>query len=257
MPHSGAMGSTVVSLGSDMLLAIFMTLILATGEGPMHAALGATEAPPTLRAAFTVELRSAMAQQVVEYDPRRPLQDRWRVIIREGEDPELDAVAANWAADPSPDARLFADDLRSSLGRSVEVNTDGPAWRLSFQHQPNQNDTEFDVWAANRLRATAWLDPVGERFLQIDYKLPRPVSGPTGGKLTRYSQSYFLKTEPRWGLSYVSGFAIDLEARIALRRIQRQYSAEVTDIYLFFASTAAEEAFLAGQQVTGSSGVAR
>ncbi len=240
-----------------MLFAIFMTLILATGEGPMHAALGATEAPPTLRAAFTVELRSEAARQVIEYDPRRPPASRWQVLAREGNDPELDAVAANWAADPSPDARLFADDLRASLGRSVEVDTDGAAWRLAFRHQPNQNDTEYDIWAANRLRATAWLDPVGERFVKIDYELPRPVSGPSGGKLTRYSQSYFLKTEPRWGLSYVSGFAIDLEARVALRRIQRRYSAEVTDVYLFFASMEAEEAFLLSQQTTGSSGETR
>lgn len=241
-----------------MLLAIFMTLILATGEGPMHAALGATEAPPTLRAAFTVELKSADARQVIDYDPRRPLRDRWQVVSREGSDKELDAVADNWAADPSPDARLFADDLRASLGGSVEVDTDGPAWKLAFRHHPNQNDTEYDIWAANRLRATAWLDPVGERFLKIDYDLPRPVSGPSGGKLTRYSQSYFLKTEPRWGLSYVSGFVIDLEARVALRRIEKRYSADVTDVYLFFASIEAEEAFLASQTAgTGSSGGTR
>ncbi len=240
-----------------MLFAIFMTLILATGEGPMHAALAATEAPPTLRAAFTVELRSAQARQVAEYDPRRPLPERWQVTLREGDDPELDAVAANWAADPSPDARLFADDLRASLGRSVTVDTEGAAWRLAFRHQPNRNDTEFDIWAADRLQATAWLDPVGERFLKIDYDLPGPVAGPSGSKLTRYSQSYFLRTEPRWGLSYVSGFAIDLEARVALRRIERRYSAEVTDLYLFFASTTAEEEFLTSLQATGSSGGTR
>ena len=155
-------------------------------------------------------------------------------------DPELDQVAASWAAESAPDGRLFPDDLRESLGSQVEVNTDGDAWRLSFKHHPNYNDTEFDVWAAERLKATAWLDPVGERFQRIDYSLPKPVKGPSGGKLTRYEQSYELKTEPRWGFSYVSGFTIDLEAKAAFKRIERRFEAKVTDVYFFFASTDAE-----------------
>jgi hypothetical protein len=128
----------------------------------------------------------------------------------------------------------------ASLGPEVEVNTDGDAWRVSFRHHPNHNDSEFDVWAAEQLRATAWLDPVGERFQRIDYALPKPVKGPSGGRLLRYEQSYELKTEPRWGFSYVSGFTIDLEARAAFKRIERRYEARVTDVYFFFASTDAE-----------------
>ena len=100
-----------------------------------------------------------------------------------------------------------------------------------------------ESWAAERLKATAWLDPVGERFQRIDYSLPKPVKGPSGGKLTRYEQSYELKTEPRWGFSYVSGFTIDLEARAAFKRIERRFEAKVTDVYFFFASTDAEAAY--------------
>ncbi len=223
-----------------MWIAFLISLAMATGSGPMHAALEATEAPETLRAAFTVELASISSRQTYFYDPRLPAGARWVVIERLGHDPELDQVAASWGAEPAPDSRLFPDDLRESLGSQVEVNTDGDAWRLSFKHHPNYNDTEFDVWAAERLKATAWLDPVGERFQRIDYTLPKPVKGPSGGKLTRYEQSYHLKTEPRWGFSYVSGFTIDLEARAAFKRVERRFEAKVTDVHFFFASTDAE-----------------
>ncbi|MBA3067644.1 MAG: hypothetical protein FP825_04070 [Hyphomonas sp.] len=223
-----------------MLIALLISLAMATGSGPMHAALEATEAPETFRAAFTVELVSNSAQQTYSFDPRLPAGARWVTVARLGQDAELDQVAASWAAEVAPDGRLFPDDLRASLGPSVDVNTDGDAWRVSFRHHPNYNDSEFDVWAAERLKATAWLDPVGERFQRIEYTLPKPVRGPSGGKLTRYEQSYLLKTEPRWGFSYVSGFTIDLEAKAAFKRINRRFEARVTDIQFFFASPAAE-----------------
>lgn len=230
-----------------MLIAFLISLAMATGSGPMHAALEATEAPETFRAAFTVELISNQARQTYLYDPRLALGARWVLLERRGSDPELDQVAASWAAEAAPDGRLFPDDLRASLGPSVNVNTDGDAWRLSFRHHPNYNDTEFDVWAAERLKATAWLDPVGERFQRIDYTLPKPVKGPSGGKLTRYEQSYLLKTEPRWGFSYVSGYTIDLEAKAGFKRIERRFEARVTDVTFFFSSPLAEAEYDAGR----------
>jgi hypothetical protein len=138
-----------------MLFAFLVSLAMATGTGPMHAALEATEAPETLRAAFTVELESNEARHTYFFDPRLPVGARWVVLERTGNDPELDQVAASWAAEAAPDGRLFPDDLRESLGAQVQVNTDGASWRLNFKHHPNYNDTEFDVWAAERLAATA------------------------------------------------------------------------------------------------------
>lgn len=226
-----------------MLIAFLISLAMATGSGPMHSALEATEAPETLRAAFTVELESNSARYAYSFDPRRTPSERWLLVERRGQDPELEQVAANWAAEPAPDGRLFPDDLRASLGPSVDVNTDGAFWQLKFRHHPNHNDTEFDIWAAERLTATAFLDPIVERFQRIDYRLPKPVKGPSGGKLTKYEQSYHLKTEPRWGFSYVSGFTINLEARAAFKKIERHYEARVTDVNFFFASQAAEKAF--------------
>lgn len=243
-----------------LLHIILVSLTMTTGTGPMDAALEATEAPETFRAAFTVELRSQSARQVYSFDPRLPKSERWQLVSRQGRDEELDAVAANWASEAAPDGRLFPDDLRACLGQTVQVDTTGHAWRVGFRHHPNYNDNEFDRWAAERLQATAWLDPVGERFLQIDYSLPKAVNGPSGGKLTKYNQSYILSTEPRWGFSYVSGFSIDLEARAAFKRITRSYEAEVTDVQFFFASAEAEAAYqdahAAGTNVSLTAGFA-
>jgi hypothetical protein len=245
-----------------MWLALLMALTMVTGSGPMDEALSATEAPKTLRAAFTVELQSDHARRVYAFDPRKKGVERWQVVDWQGEDDELEEVAANWAAESAPDGRLFPDDLRASLGRSVNVNDEGHAWQISFRHTPSKNDGEFDVWAAQRLQATAWLDPVGERFLRIDYMLPKPVAGPEGGTLTKYNQSYFLRTEPRWGMSYVSGFSIELEARAAFRKIERRYSANIVKVDFFFASAEAQKAFedertAKPQLMTGLSGPAR
>lgn len=230
-----------------MLIVLLASFVMVTGSGPMDDALRATEAPKTLRAAFTVHLQSARAERIYRFDPRKEAGARWQVVSWRGEDDELEEVAADWAREKAPDGRLFPDDLRASLGAAVNVDDMGHAWRLSFRHMPSHNDGAFDVWAAERLQATAWLDPVGERFLRIDYRLPAPVRGPEGGRLTAYTQSWLIQTEPRWGMSYVAAFAIDLEAKAAFRTLRRNYSAKITNVEFFFASRDAEEAFEAAR----------
>ena len=152
-----------------MFLAFLASFIMMTQAPPLDAALTATEAPRTLRAAFTVELQSQHASRVYSYDPRNEKGARWQVVSWQGEDDELEEVAANWANEA--------------------------------------------------------------------------VAGPEGGKLTRYEQSYFIRTEPRWGMSYVSSFSIDLEARAAFRTISRRYSANIIQTEFFFASAEAETDF--------------
>ena len=100
-----------------------------------------------------------------------------------------------------------------------------------------------EVWAAGGLEAAAGVEPGGVRFLRNDSRRPHRVAGPEGGKLTRYEQSYFIRTEPRWGMSYVSSFSIDLEARAAFRTISRRYSANIVKTEFFFASAEAEADF--------------
>ena len=150
----------------DFLLSFAFPLV--TGAGPMDSALRATEAPETLRAAFTVEMTSSKARRTYTFDPREPEGRRWRLVIAAGEDADLDQAAAAWGAEIAPDGRLFPDDLRASFGAQVDVDDLGPAWRLTFQHAPSANDTALDVWAMQRLRAEAWLEPMNGRFLRID-----------------------------------------------------------------------------------------
>ena len=227
----------------DFLLSFAFPLV--TGAGPMDSALRATEAPETLRAAFTVEMTSSKARRTYTFDPREPEGRRWRLVIAAGEDADLDQAAAAWGAEIAPDGRLFPDDLRASLGARVDVDDLGPAWRLTFQHAPSANDTALDVWATQRLRAEAWLEPVNGRFLRIDYALPRPVRGQKGGRLTKFRQSYLLDSEPEWGLTYISQFALEFEAKAAFRTIRQNYKAEITEATFFFASRELEQQFTA------------
>lgn len=227
-----------------MSLLISLAFPLMTGAGPMDAALRATEAPETLRAAFTVEMTSSKARRTFTFDPREPENRRWRLVIASGEDADLDQAAAAWGAEIAPDGRLFPDDLRASLGAKVSVDDLGAAWRLKFQHAPSANDSALDVWATQRLQAEAWLEPLDGRFLRIDYTLPRAVRGPKGGRLTKFQQSYLLDTEPEWGLTYISQFALNFEAKAPFRTIRQNYKAEITEATFFFASAALEQQFV-------------
>ena len=227
-----------------MSLLLSFAFPLITGGGPMDAALRATEAPESLRAAFTVEMSTSKARRTFTFDPREPEGRRWRLVIAKGEDAELDQAAAAWGAEAAPDGRLFPDDLRASFGETVYVDDLGPAWRLKFHHAPSANDSALDIWATQRLQAEAWMEPINGRFLRIDYTLPRPVRGPKGGRLTRFEQSYLLESEPEWGLTYVSQFELNFEAKAAFRTIRQNYTAVITEATFFFASPELEQQFV-------------
>lgn len=229
---------------------------LSASSGPVDTALRATEAPETVRAAFTVELVSDSASRTFRYDPRLEEGERWTLLRRRGHDEDLDAAASSWAGDDAPDGRLFPDDLRPSIGPRVDVSDFGTAWRVAFRHKPSLNDTDIDVWFADRVDAEAWLDPVTQRFLRLDYDLPRPVRGPEGGRLTQFEQSYLLETDPVWGLSYVASYSLRLEARGGFRTIRRAYTATVTSIEVFFANSQAQADYEAARQSASGRGLA-
>jgi hypothetical protein len=227
-----------------MIATLLVTFTIASDAGPLNAALRATEAPKTLRAAFTVELASAEARQVFQFDPHLEAGARWQQVDGRGEDDELDQVAATWGAEAAPDGRLFPDDLRASFSAAVDVTDLGKAWRVGFQHQPSLNDGALDNWATQNMQATAWLDPVEDRFLRLDHALPAPVRGPNGGRVTRYEQTHWLETDPRYGLSFIAAFSVRLQARFGPRQVSRHYTARITQVEFFFASVTAETAFL-------------
>ena len=251
-PLAGRDGRNVLSVG----LLVAIAYELSASSGPVDTALRATEAPDTVRAAFTVELVSDTASRAVRYDPRREKGARWQVLRARGEDEDLDEAVSAWAGEGAPDGRLFPDDLRSSIGTRVEVSDFGTAWRVGFRHRPSLNDTDIDVWFADRVDAEAWLDPESGRFLRLDYDLPRPVRGPEGGRLTRFEQSYLLESDPVWGLSYVASYSVRLEARGGFRTIRRAYTATVTSIEIFFANPQAQTEYEAARQSASGPGLA-
>ncbi|MEO0883846.1 MAG: hypothetical protein AAFY34_14105 [Pseudomonadota bacterium] len=227
----------------------FLPLILFAADlsaqsQALEAALKATEAPIALRIAFDVELKSDSGRRVFSFDPRWPEGNQWRLTADEGEDAFLDEVAATWGAEAAPDGRLLPDDLRASMGEAPRITEIGDAWRFTFRHAPSANDGEFDVWAAERLQATAWLSPISERFLRIDYELPRPVSGPEGGRLLKFDQSYLLEPDPVFGFSLITSITVAFEARGGFRTIRRNYSSRILRAEVFFATPADEAAFL-------------
>ncbi|MEL7548122.1 MAG: hypothetical protein AAGJ84_15825 [Pseudomonadota bacterium] len=234
------------------LFPLALILVAPASADPLSDALAATEAPVSLRVAFDVELTSAAARQVFRFDPRWPEGRQWKLLEDEGEDAFLDEVAATWGAEVAPDGRLFPDDLRESIGDGLEIDTIGPAQRLRFRHSPSANDGEFDIWAAERLSATAWLSPEAGRFLRIDYALPRPVRGPEGGRLIRFDQSYFLENDPEFGVSLITAISVDFEARGGFRRIAKNYRARILKAEVFFATREEETRFLSSRNALAS-----
>ncbi|MEM9669075.1 MAG: hypothetical protein AAF950_09140 [Pseudomonadota bacterium] len=235
----------------------FLPLIVFGADLPadmqaLEMALKATEAPIALRIAFDVELRSDTGRRVFSFDPRWPEGDQWRISLDEGEDAFLDEVAAAWGAEAAPDGRLLPDDLRVSIGDAPQITEIGEAWRFTFRHAPSANDGEFDVWAAERLKATAWLSPETERFLRIDYELPRPVSGPEGGRLTKFDQSYLLEPDPVFGFSLITSIIIAFEAHGGFKTIRRNYSSRILRAEVFFATPEDESAFLSAANTLAS-----
>ncbi|MEM7663000.1 MAG: hypothetical protein AAF292_12210 [Pseudomonadota bacterium] len=232
---------------------IFFATDLPAEMQALEAALSATEAPIALRVAFDVELKSDNGRQVFSYDPRWPTGNQWRLVQDQGEDAFLDEVAATWGAEAAPDGRLLPDDLRASIDMAPRITEIGDAWRFTFRHAPSANDGEFDVWAAERLRATAWLSPVSERFLRIDYELPRPVSGPEGGRLLKFDQSYLLEPDPVFGFSLITSITVAFEARGGFKTIKRNYSSRILRAEVFFATPEDEAAFLSAANTLPSS----
>ena len=228
-------------------LILSMAFQISAQSGPVDAALQATEAPETFRAAFTVRLESDKAVRAFHYDPRLAPAKRWQLTEASGEDDDLDEVVAAWASEAAPDGRLFPDDLRPSLGPRVDVSDLGAAWRVTFRHLPSLNDSDLDVWFAERVDAEAWIDPESGRFLRLDYDLRRPVKGPDGGRLTAFEQTYLLESEPEWGLSYIAAYTMSLEAKGGFRTIRRDYTATITSIDFFFSSPEAEADFESAQ----------
>ena len=224
-----------------------MAFVLSTVNGPLDEVLRATDAPNTLRAAFTLEVTSETATRIIVYDSRMPTGQDWSVTGRGGENEMLDLVIDGWRRDDSPDAMLFPDGLRARLGAEVEARDLGGAWEIGFLPALTARDTAIDVAASERLAGRLWLDPHGKRIVRLEFEADRPFDVEGLGRVTELSQTYVLAQDERYDASFVTAFRLSFEGqRWAVSRGQT-IEARLLDVELFFASPDAERQWLASR----------
>jgi hypothetical protein len=179
-------------------------------EQALERALDAVEPPPAMRAAFRATLASGAAVRRIEYDPYAPPAERFKITMVYGEDEELDAVVQGWKEEGQADVRIFADDLRQSLGEARLVGH-GEAMAIDFRHKVSANDGPLDKEFSARMVGRLSLDADTGYLSQVQYNIERPVRLEDGTTLDQYNQVYNFGYSERWGVSYVTSY--ELEAR--------------------------------------------
>ena len=219
---------------------IAFAFVMSTTQTPLSEALDATDAPDTLRAAFTLSVRSGDAVRTVRYDPRLAPGEVWTLSDPRGRSDELDIVLSEWRAVDSADAMIFPDDLRLRLGADVEVEDMGAAWALSFRPSLTVRDTVLDIRASEHLAGLVWVEPETERVVRIEYASTRPFDVRGLGRVDSLTQSYVLSYDERLGISFISAFDIAYSgSRGPISRSSR-IEARLVDVEFFFSSPAAE-----------------
>jgi hypothetical protein len=179
-------------------------------ETALERALDAVEPPPALRATFRATLASGNAVRRIEYDPYAPAGEEFKVTMAYGEDEELDAVVQGWKDEGQADCRIFADDLRPSLGEARLVDQ-GQTMAISFRHKVSANDGPIDREFSSRMTGRLSLDPNNGYLSRVEYSIEKPVKLDDGTTLNEYNQVYDFGYSERWGVSYVRSY--QLEAR--------------------------------------------
>lgn len=176
----------------------------------LEQALDAVEPPPALRASFRATISSGPASRHIQFDPYLPPGEQFQVTWRFGDDPELDAVVEGWRAERQADVRLFADDLRASLG-DARIVSERDGWSIQFRHRISPNDGAVDAAISSAMVGRLAFDSSNGLLSEVDYGLVRPIRLDDGTTLRTYRQTYRFGHSERWGVSFVSSY--ELEAR--------------------------------------------
>ena len=233
-------------MGFGLIAAAFL---ISTGRPPLDTALARSEPPTSMRAAFTAELTNGRAFREVRFDPRfSDGSQKWQVLSSEGDSQELDRAVREWGAESAPDGWLFPDDLRDSMGGIVDAQDLGSAWKIQFQHTPTENDGPLDIWAADHLVGYAWLEPVNQDILRVEYVALKPFSAPGGGTVEAYDHAYVLQRDPEYDITFVSAYTIDVQGKFLSTPMERSYRARITSVEFFFSSAVEEALFLSRQK---------
>ena len=179
-------------------------------EQALERALDAAEPPPALRAAFNATLTSGNATRMIQFDPYAEGAARFKLTYYHGDNEELDAVVKGWMDETDPDSRLFAEDLRLSLG-DAHIAGVPESMAVSFRHRMSMNDGPVDEQFSARMSGQLQLDKRTGYVSRIEYKIDSPVKLDDGTTVDEYRQSYNFAYSERWGVSFVIGY--DLKAR--------------------------------------------
>lgn len=206
----------------------------------LNIALRDAEPVPSMRAAFRASVVSADGVREIEYDPLKPPNKRFRVTKRVGQDKELDAIVDDWAREAQPDVRLFADDLRSSLGRGNIVQT-AEGWNVQFEHKLSNNDGPVDALVSQKMVGGLTLDAQTGLLSRLEYSINQPFKTPEGAWVDQYRQVYNFGRSHQWGVTFVTGY--DLYARGGRFGVkgERRFSVKVSDVAFSLAGDAKQE----------------
>src|SRR5262245_42068812 len=144
-------------------------------EQALERALDAVEPPPAMRAAFRATLASGDAIRRIEYDPYAPAAEQFKITMSYGDNKELDAVVEGWKEERQADVRIFADDLRESLG-DAHIAGQGDAMEIDFRHKVSANDGPLDKEFSAHMVGKLTLDPITGYLSQVQYNIERPVT---------------------------------------------------------------------------------
>jgi hypothetical protein len=236
-----------------MAISLFVMAVVGSPEQQLETALDAARPPPSLRAAFTATLTTSNAVRKIEYDPYKPSGQQFFVTQSYGKDEELDAVVDDWRREGQADVRLFADDLRSSMGEG-KITRAGDEWDLQFRHQISPKDGPVDRAMSPLMKGELKLAPDTGMLQRITYSIDRPFKLDDGTTVSEYSQNYMFGYSKRWGVSYVAAY--DLSARGGKWGFSesRRVRVELTNVTFCLASDARQQ--LASKGLPSASNVA-
>ena len=190
--------------------ALLAVQLLTPTPDTVSRALDRVEPAPALRARFEATVASGRAYRTFVFDPYSQVASKFTITASAGDDEELDAIVQAWRAEEQADARLFADDLRDSLGEA-RAKPNAAGWAVEFRHRISPNDGPVDALVSSKMVGELALDPRSGNLTEVHYRIVKPIQLEDGTKLYDYSQTYQFGYSPRWDVSYVSGY--EMQAR--------------------------------------------
>lgn len=219
---------------------ILAAITLLPPQQALDRALDAVEPPPALRAAFRATLSSEKAVRRIEYDPYGEPGSQFRITLKQGKDEELDAIVEGWRAERQADVRLFADDLRESLGEA-RAQQQGQGLLISFRHQISPNDGPVDAMISSQMTGQLSFDEKTGFLTAINYSIERPVKLDDGTTLRDYRQTYRFDYSETWGVSYVTSYELEASGGRWGVEQTRRFRVSLTDVAFGLAGDARQE----------------